>query len=103
MDQRRKFIADAASARKHAETLLHELLAASSECESHLAEQSRPDPMRLVTGKSSLERAIHDTRRMLELLDRAIADADRTAPGLLESISASIAMLRAAPARSQLA
>ncbi|MBC7770859.1 MAG: hypothetical protein H7210_00055 [Pyrinomonadaceae bacterium] len=76
---REDFVAVTVAAKARAEAVLKELLAASAECESQLQKQSRTDPIRLVTGRSSLDAAITSTRRMIETIDRTIQDAKRAA------------------------
>lgn len=100
---RRRFVNEAVAARTRADSLLRQLIAASAECDSQLEQQNRQDPIRLVTGRSALDRAIHETRRMIDTLDRAINDADRAEPGLLVSIAATLASLRVPVARPSVA
>lgn len=100
---RQRYVTEAVAARARAEVVLRELIAASAECESHLTQQSRVDSMRLVTGKTSLENAINETRRIIDVLDRAIEDADRLDPGLLASLSATFPMPGVFASRSSVA
>ncbi len=92
-DTRRRFVTEVVAARARADSLLRQLIDARQTCEAHLAEQNRPDPIRLVTGQSSLDRAISDTQRMISTIDRALNDADRAEPGLLKSIADAVATL----------
>lgn len=64
-------------ARANAEALLAGLLEAKSASEQRLAEIRRPDPLKQVTGRSSLDNAIDATRRMIETLDRNLAEVQR--------------------------
>ena len=64
-------------ARRRAEALLESLLEAKAASESRLAESRRADHLKQVTGKSSLENAIESTRRMIAMLDRSLAEAQR--------------------------
>jgi len=73
------FLKATTEAKAHAEAVLRELQAASEECETQLQKQRRTDPMRLVTGKSSLDAAITTTKRMIETFERAVQDAKRSA------------------------
>jgi len=66
-------------ARADAEMLLAGLLEAKSASERRLAEDHRPDPLKQVTGRSSLDNAIDATRRMIEALDRNLAEVQREA------------------------
>lgn len=72
---RQNLLIETHAARQQAEAMLKALLQAQTECESHLANEKRRDLMRTVTGKSSLETAIENTRRMIEALDRAVDEA----------------------------
>jgi hypothetical protein len=57
--------------RENAERLLHSLLEAHAACEAQLASDKRSDMVKKVTGKTSLEQAIENTRRMIDVLLRA--------------------------------
>lgn len=74
-------LGEVTAARKQAEAVLRDLLAAQSECEQQLTQENRRDPMKLVTGRSSLENAIATTRRMIEAFDRQIQELMRIAGG----------------------
>ena len=65
--------------RENAERLLASLQDAHASCEAQLASEKRADLVKHVTGKTSLEQAIDETRRMIEVLKRAEAEADRDA------------------------
>lgn len=75
---RQHVLLETLAARQRAEELLKQLQQAQAECEGHLRAEQRQDAMKQVTGKSSLETAIATTRRMIEMLDRALEEA-RTA------------------------
>jgi len=62
---------DTTHARKRAEEVLRSLLNAKEQTERELSEQRRSDAMRLVTGRTSIDNAIDETRRLIGLLDRA--------------------------------
>ncbi|VAX41855.1 hypothetical protein MNBD_PLANCTO03-448 [hydrothermal vent metagenome] len=64
------------AARAQAEVLLAGLREASAASEQRLAEASRTDPLKQVTGRSSLENAIEATRHMIETLDRNLAELE---------------------------
>lgn len=68
---------DTLAMRQHAERILDSLLRARAECDQCLQREQRSDPMRSVTGSSSLDRAIVSTRRMIDTLNRAIEEAAR--------------------------
>ena len=63
------------AARQRAAELLKTLERAQAECEGCLRSDERQDMMKAVTGKSSIESAIGQTRRMIEMLDRALGEA----------------------------
>lgn len=63
--------------REKAESLLRELLEAKVRSEQHLAELRQPDPVKQVTGKSSIEAAIASTRRMIDTLGRQLDEIKR--------------------------
>lgn len=73
--RRERLLAETARRRRQAEALLRSLTAAKSECERQLARFQRADAMQTVTGRSALDAAIAQTRRMIESLDRALASA----------------------------
>lgn len=59
--------------RDRAEALLRTLMECKSQSERNLAELRQPDAFKTVTGRSSLDNAIASTQRMIESLDRVIA------------------------------
>lgn len=79
---------ESVDARRRAEELLQGLIAAKSQTEAYLTEIGREDPVKRLTGKSSIENAIASTRRMIETLDRAV---DQVRKGLSEEDWAEIA------------
>ncbi len=64
---------DPALTRQRAESVLRGLLSAKELTDRELSAQRRTDAMRLVTGRSSLDNAIVETKRMIELLEQAEA------------------------------
>ena len=72
---REQALNDTRRTREQAEQTLAELLRAHAECEAHLAADKRSDMLRKVTGKTSLEQAIEETRRMIDVLRRAEEEA----------------------------
>ena len=70
---RDQILAETSRRRTQAEALLRSLTAAKSECERQLARFQRSDVMQTVTGRSAIDAAIAQTRRMIEALDRAAA------------------------------
>jgi hypothetical protein len=77
MSSREAILMEAQRTRAHAASVLHDLLEAQAACESTLATEKRSDMIKQVTGQSSLEVAIAETRKLIESLDRAIAGAAR--------------------------
>ena len=61
--------------RTAAEDLLGELLDARLGSERRLADLGRPDAIKLMTGRSALDRAVDSTRRMIHQLDALTRDA----------------------------
>lgn len=72
-------LTDLLALRQNAERILESLLRARAECDQCLQKEQRADPMRSVTGASSLDKAVASTRRMIDTLNRAIEDAAREA------------------------
>lgn len=68
------------SARTDADALLRSLLEAKAQSEKHLADLKQADAMKTATGRSSIDNAIASTRRMLDTLDRNIAELKREEP-----------------------
>lgn len=60
------------AARQHAESVLDSLLVACVHLESRQREGGRHDPIKVVTGLSSIETAIASTRAMIATLDRLV-------------------------------
>ena len=74
-----------ATARRQAESLLRGLIEAKVVSERRLADMRQTDPLKQVTGSSSIDNAIQSTRRMIEVLDRSMAQVrDRLAAEDLE-------------------
>ena len=63
--------------RDRAEALLRTLLDYKSLSEKNLAELRQPDAFKGVTGRSSLDNAIASTQRMIEALNRVIAQSKK--------------------------
>lgn len=77
MSSREAILMEAQRTRAHAASVLHDLLEAQAACEATLASEKRSDMVKQVTGQSSLEVAIAETRKLIESLDRAIMGAAR--------------------------
>lgn len=56
--------------KQNAQNLLNRLLADRADIERRLHEAGRHDPLRIVTGRSSLDTTINSTQRMLAMLER---------------------------------
>lgn len=65
--------------RTEAEAVLQGLLDAKAECEAHSEKMNRSDLFKRVTGRTGLDAAIQTTQRMIEQLDRTLANASRQA------------------------
>lgn len=77
MSSREQILIEAQRTRAHAARVLHDLIEAKAACESALASEKRSDLVKHVTGQSSLDVAIAETRKLIDSLDRAIAQASR--------------------------
>ena len=71
-NERQRILLETTTARDKAESLLRGLLEARAASERNLSDLNRPDPMKAVTGRSSMDNAIASTQRMIEALNRAI-------------------------------
>ena len=76
MTERQRILDETETARQRAEGLLRGLLDARAKCEQNGLGGS-VDPLKRVTGRSSMDNAIASTRRMIESLDRALTDFKR--------------------------
>ncbi|MEM8756693.1 MAG: hypothetical protein AAGF47_02800 [Planctomycetota bacterium] len=74
MTERSQILSETAEARREAERLLSGLVEARLQSEARLAELSRTDILKQITGKSSLDTAIDSTERMIRALDRVLGD-----------------------------
>lgn len=74
---REKALNETRRTRENAERLLASLLEAQASCEAQLAAEKRADLVKHVTGKTSLEQGIEETRRMIDILKRAEEEAAR--------------------------
>jgi hypothetical protein len=72
---RQTVLLETLAARQRAAELLKTLEQAQAECEGCLKQDERQDLIKTLTGKSSIESAIAQTRRMIEMLDRALGAA----------------------------
>lgn len=75
MSDRDQILNESRRTRAHAAEVLRELTDAKLACEATLAAERRPDMVKNITGQSSLEAAIAETRKVIDSLDRAIAAA----------------------------
>ncbi len=74
MSERAKILTETADARADAERLLAGLIDARDKSEKRLAELSRQDILKSLTGKSAIDNAIASTQRMIDSLDRVLGD-----------------------------
>lgn len=75
MSRRQQVLIDTHATREQAAELLRTLEESRKSLEAQLAGEQREDVVKLVTGRSALDQAIADTRRMVESLDRAMSEA----------------------------
>lgn len=75
--QRQLIMLETNALRDKAEALLKGLMDAKTVTERELARLNRPDVMRMITGRSSIEDGIASTRRMIETLNKSLAQAKR--------------------------
>jgi hypothetical protein len=80
MTERQKILRESTVARDTAESLLQRLLGAKAESEKRLGELRQVDPIKKVTGRSAMDNAICSTQRMIETLNRSIAQLGRDLP-----------------------
>lgn len=72
MSERQRILRETTLVREKAQALLQGLIEAKSSSEKHLDEIRQLDPLKRLTGQSSMDNAISSTRRMIESLDRAL-------------------------------
>ena len=80
MTERQKILLESTIARDTAEVLLQRLLGAKAESERRLLELRQVDALKKVTGRSAMDNAISSTQRMIETLNRSIAQLGRELP-----------------------
>lgn len=71
---RQKVLQETTVVREKAESLLRGLLEAKMTSERYLTTGCTVDPMKKLTGRSSMDNAIASTRRMIESLDRTLLE-----------------------------
>ncbi len=71
---------DVGRQRACAEAVLSSLMRAKTECEHQLVRFNRSDMIKTITGRSSIDKAIASTRRIIENLDRALATTNGSMP-----------------------
>jgi hypothetical protein len=77
MSKRQQILLETTSTRDRAEALLRTLLDYKTQSERNLAEIKQPDVFKSVTGRSALDNAIASTQRMVEALNRVIAQTSK--------------------------
>jgi len=75
MTNRDTILLESQRTRAQAAEVLRELIDAKAACEATLTAERRHDMVKHITGQSSLEVAIAETRKVIDSLDRAIAAA----------------------------
>ncbi len=76
-------IAQAVRMREEARATLDQLIRARTEIDTRA---TGADPMRIVTGRSSLDTAVDSARRMLERVERSIDAASERSAGSLDGV-----------------
>ena len=82
MNDQQRSILEWTVARDEAEALLRSLLDAKRESENRLRELDQVDSLKRLTGNSSIDNAINSTKRMISMLNRAIAGGGEESAGL---------------------
>ena len=77
MGKRQQILLETTTTRDRAEALLRTLVDYKSQSERNLAEIKQPDVFKSVTGRSALDNAIASTQRMVEALNRVIAQTNK--------------------------
>ncbi len=77
MGKRQQILLETTSTRDRAEALLRTLLDYKAQSERNLAEIKQADVFKSVTGRSALDNAIASTQRMVEALNRVIAQTNK--------------------------
>ncbi len=80
ISDKQRILLETTLARDEAEALLRALQDAKAQTEKHLAEVKRPDPIKQVTGRSAMDKAIAETQRAIEAFNRVIHDVKRDLP-----------------------
>lgn len=71
---------DVGRQRACAEAVLSSLVRAKAECEHQLVRFNRSDMVKTITGRSSIDKAIASTRRIIENLDRVLGTSGGSGP-----------------------
>ena len=77
LTEKQRILLETNAAREKAEALLHGLMDAKRQTETQLASLKRADAYKTVTGRSAIDNAIVSTKRLVESLNRAVAQARR--------------------------
>jgi hypothetical protein len=93
---------EAAQLRKEVTQLLTRLLANREQSERRMSESGKRDPMKFITGKTSLESAIVSAREMIDELD-ALASGLQSGSGRPATELAAAARTHRTPVRSKVA
>lgn len=74
MSERQRILHETAAVRDQAEAMLRGLLEAKAQSEKRLAEMRQGDVLKQVTGRSAMDNAIASAQRMIDSLNRVLAD-----------------------------
>lgn len=77
MTERQRILLETATVRDRAEALLKGLIETKSTFERHTPAASKPDALKKVTGRSSIDNAVASTQRMVEALNRTLGQLRR--------------------------
>lgn len=77
MTERQRILLETATVRDRAEALLKGLIETKHSFERHAPAVTRPDALKKVTGRSSIENAVASTQRMVEALNRTLGQLRR--------------------------
>ena len=66
--------------RDQADALLAKLIKDRAMCEQRLAEKGQADPIKVVTGRSAIDKAIAETRAVIDNVDKMHSNSSEPAP-----------------------
>ncbi len=74
MTEKQRILSETSQAKTDAEEVLRVLIDSRYKSERYLAQASRHDALKQVTGRSSMDNAIASTQRMIETLERVMQE-----------------------------